>query len=82
MVILNQTKNWLLKMSDLSFNEEVRANLTAILDSLLDEAADSYVGQVAQTLLSSSQKHSRCYCSEKQAYIVARGLYEHCHNLY
>ena len=79
---INYIKERLLRMSDQSTNSVVRERLTGLLTSLVEVAADSQAGVVAGTLLGKIRKYSRCYCSEKQAYIIACGLYEHCLDLY
>lgn len=82
MAQINQIKERLLRMSDQSTNSTVRDSLTELLTSLVEVAADSQAGVVAETLLGKILKYSRCYCSEKQAYVIARGMYEHCLDLY
>lgn len=82
MAQINQIKERLLRMSNQSTNSTVRDSLTELLTSLVEVAADSQAGVVAGTLLGKIRKYSRCYCSEKQAYVIARGLYEHCLDLY
>lgn len=82
MAQINQIKERLLRMSNQSTNSTVRDSLTELLTSLVEVATDSQAGVVAGTLLGKIRKYSRCYCSEKQAYVIARGLYEHCLDLY
>ena len=82
MAQINYLKERLLRMSNQSTNTAVREHLTELLTSLVEVAADSQAGVVAETLLGKIRMYSRCYCSEKQAYVIARGLYEHCLDLY
>ncbi len=82
MAQINSIKERLLRMSNQSYNAKVRASLTELLTSLTEVAADSQAAIAAETLLGKIQKYSRCYCSEKQAYVIARGLYEYCLDLY
>lgn len=82
MAQINSIKERLLHMSNQSYNAKVRASLTELLTSLTEVAADSQAAIVAETLLGKILKYSRCYCSEKQAYVIARGLYEYCLDLY
>ncbi len=82
MAQINYIKERLLRMSDNSTNVSVRERLTEMLSSMVAAAPDSQAGVVAETLLSKIQKYSRCYCSEKQAYVIARGMYEYCLDLY
>ena len=79
---INTITERLLRMSNRSMDAGIRARLTELLTSLVEVAPDSQAGVVAETLLGKIRKYSRCYCSERQAYVVARGLYEHCLDLY
>lgn len=79
---VNQIKEMLLRLSDNSTNAAVRDRLTELLSSMVEAAPDSQAGVVAETLLSKIEKYSRCYCSERQAYVIARGMYEFCIGLY
>lgn len=82
MAQINYIKERLLHMSDNRTNVSVRERLTELLTSMVAAAPNSHAGVVAETLLSKIQKYSRCYCSEKQAYVIARGMYEYCLDLY
>ena len=79
---INTITERLLRMSNRSMDAGIRARLTELLTSLVEVAPDSQAGVVAETLLGKIRKYSRCYCSERQAYVVARGLYEHCLDLF
>ena len=79
---INTITERLLRMSNRSMDAGIRARLTELLTSLVEVAPDSQAGVVAETLLGKIRKYSRCYCSERQAYVVARGLYEHCIDLF
>lgn len=81
MTQIDYIKERLLRMSNQSADTAVRERLTGLLTSLVEVAADSQAGVVSRTLLGKIRKYSRCYCSEKQAYVIARGLYEHCLDL-
>ena len=79
---INTITERLLRTSNRSMDAGIRARLTELLTSLVEVAPDSQAGVVAETLLGKIRKYSRCYCSERQAYVVARGLYEHCIDLF
>lgn len=82
MAQINYIKERLLRMSNQSTNTAVREHLTGLLTSLVEVAPDSKAGVVALTLLDKIRKYSRCYCSEKQAYVIARGICEYCLDIY
>lgn len=82
MAQINYIKERVLRLSNQSTKAEIRDYLTALLTSLIEMAEGSQAAVVAKTLLETIHKYSRCCCSEKQAYVIARGLYENCLDLY
>ncbi len=81
MAQINRIKEQILRMGNQCSNAYVKEQLTSLLSALIDMAADSYAAVVAETILRQIKKYSRCYCTDKQAYVIARGIYENCLDL-
>ena len=77
MAKINYIKERLLRMCDQSTNPSIRELLTNLRSSMVAASQDSQASVVAEALVSKIQKYSRCYCSEKQAYVIVSGIYEY-----
>lgn len=78
MTKINTIKERLLRMCNQSSNIDVRENLIELLSNMVDVAPDTQAAIVAETLLGKLYKYSHCYCSDRQAYVIAQGIYEYC----
>lgn len=78
MATVKEIAEGILEMFDgASVVRSTKTMLVSFLEEVRDEACNETAGAVASTLLDRLNQFSNAYCSEKQAYAVAYGAFEH-----